>query len=724
MRGTPWRSIVAVTLTAGTLLGAPALAAPPGGGERAPAPDMRVPPSPPTDAAPRTDVPPRPGAREARRASRTAYTDLTRAEAVRLAQRHFPELDRRGYKALDLEPGQRVDAWLGARAARITRPGEADLLLESQLPLRTLSDSGAPTPVDLSLRSDEGGFAPLAPIVALDVGDRAHEGIVLDDIGVSVAPVGVAEAAGVARQDKAFFTDTAPDTDHIVTPLPTGVDLGAQLRSPSSPERFRWRLDLPAGARLQRSTGAPGAEIVGAGGVKLAHITAPVAWDADDQEVESTLAVRGDELVVDVAHRDASVRYPVMLDPTILEDAAHWYANAAVPVDLSGWMWTDPGKRFGYFYGAAYLGNGLYTYNRGSTVFEAGDYANWYFNAPGTSRIVRADFGHVKHEPQTAGTWAAPYNDDRSYQGVWSYQQGRYETGSWCDLGEGGACGTSPFTTYGALHYASKTHFGLEATPGNAAIFGTSVFHAGAHAPFTNFLGSATVWIEDVDAPAVTEDNGLSDQRWTSYRGFQARATDNGLGLRKLVVDSPGNPGWRGAYTYDANCTGDRRNRCPQVGYVYSDTTGLPEGLVPIRYTATDAVGNVSSRTWTIRIDRTSPSVVPDPHAPPGATAPVALDDDSVLEFTAEAEDAGAGVRSIDFELVTEWGTVVEESTDPDPQSCPQPACGKRRDWGVLAQFLMDGQYTLRTIATDQLGNRTVDERTVEIGRGIPPAPR
>ncbi len=207
------------------------------------------------------------------------------------------------------------------------------------------------------------------------------------------------------------------------------MDLGAQLRSPESPERFRWRLRLPAGARLQLSTTAPGAEIIAAGGTKLAHITAPVARrDADDQEVKTTLAVDHDELVVDVAHREADVRYPVMLDPTILEDSAHWYANAAVPVDLSGWMWTDPGQHFGYFYGAAYLGNGLYTYNRGSTAFNAGDYANWYFNAPGTSRIVRAEFGYVSTSRRPRGTWAAPYNDDRTYQGVWSYQDGRYET--------------------------------------------------------------------------------------------------------------------------------------------------------------------------------------------------------------------------------------------------------------------------------------------------------
>ena len=144
------------------------------------------------------------------------------------------------------------------------------------------------------------------------------------------------------------------------------MDLGAQLRSPDSPERFRWRLDLPDGARLQLSSTEPGAEIIAADGAKLAHITAPVAWDADDVEVKTALAVEGHDLVVDVAHRDADVRYPVMLDPTILEDGAHWFSNSSTAVDLTGWKWSDPNSRFTYFYGAAYLGNGMYTYSRGT----------------------------------------------------------------------------------------------------------------------------------------------------------------------------------------------------------------------------------------------------------------------------------------------------------------------------------------------------------------------
>lgn len=688
--------------------------------------DVRVPPSPESDPSMREharEVTTRRGRRaahERRQDSRTAYTDLSRGEIVELAQKHYPELDQRGYRALELRAGERVEAWLSAAAARVARPGQADVVVESQLPLRTVGADGAPATVDLSLRESGSGFAPLAPIVSLEVSGRAHEGIALDDIDVAVKPVGVSDAAGTASQDKAFFPETAPDTDHIVTPLPTGVDLGAQLRSPDSPERFRWRLELPAGARLQLSLGAPGAEIIAADGSRLAHITAPVAWDADDREIETALAIEGNELVVDVRHRGQDVHYPVMLDPTILEDSGQWFANSAAAVDLTGWKWTDPNSRFSYFYGAAYLGNGLYTYNRGTKLFNAGDYANWFFNAPGTSRIVRAEFSYVKHEPQTTGTWPAPYNDDRSYQGIWSYTNGRYETGKWCE--DSGACGVSPYSTYGALHYNTKTHFDLEGTPGNAAIFGTSVYYTGAHTQFTNFLGGATVWIEDAEPPAVTEDTGLSDGNWTSYRAFQGRGTDTGLGLRKLVLDSPGTPRWGGAFTYDAGCSGDRRSRCPQSGFVYSDTKGLPEGIVPVRFTATDAVGNVSQRTWQLRIDRSAPAIVVEPRSR-GARPPEIGPETTEYEVTREADDLGAGVATLDFELFNEDGGVVDESLDPEPQRCEQ-GCSKARTWSFFPQYLTDGFYTLRTTATDQLGNVAIDERQIEIARGIPPLHR
>jgi hypothetical protein len=110
--------------------------------------------------------------------------------------------------------------------------------------------------------------------------------------------------------------------------------------------------------------------------------------------------------------------------------------------------------------------------------------------------------------------------------------------------------------------------------------------------------------------------------------------------------------------------------------------------------------------------------VLPEEERPP-------LIDAEVTEFetTAEAFDKGAGVHTIDFELVNEDGAVLDESQDPEPQSCDQ-RCSKTRTWSFQPQYLFDGTYTLRVTATDQLGNAGTDERTIVIARGVPPIRR
>ena len=68
-----------------------------------------------------------------------------------------------------------------------------------------------------------------------------------------------------------------------------------------------------------------------------------------------------------IGNTDDSIGW--FVDPTILEDKASWYSN--VGIDLSGWMYTNPSNHFLYFYGSAYLGNGLYTYSRGARPFRS-----------------------------------------------------------------------------------------------------------------------------------------------------------------------------------------------------------------------------------------------------------------------------------------------------------------------------------------------------------------
>ena len=77
-----------------------------------------------------------------------------------------------------------------------------------------------------------------------------------------------------------------------------------------------------------------------------------------------------------------------------------------------------------------------------------------------------------------------------------------------------------------------------------------------------------------------------------------------------------------------------------------------------------------------------------------------------------------SGVRSIDFELLDEYGAILDESQRPGPQSCDQ-RCSKTRTWSFQPQYLFDGTYTLRITATDQLGNAGTDERTIVIARSV-----
>ena len=171
------------------------VAASPGGGGSAPLADVRRPPAPEQGSVQRPTE--ERSAPATRRASRGWYTDRA---AVRPSS-----LRRTGSRAA---PARLQVAGSGAERARDAvrggqrgedRPGAGKpaLFMESQLPLRTVDDNGAPTPVDLSLRGDaSAGFEPLAPLVKLTIDGQADEGLTLHDIGVTVTPVGTDEVAG------------------------------------------------------------------------------------------------------------------------------------------------------------------------------------------------------------------------------------------------------------------------------------------------------------------------------------------------------------------------------------------------------------------------------------------------------------------------------------------------------------------------------------------------
>ena len=116
-----------------------------------------------------------------------------------------------------------------------------------------------------------------------------------------------------------LFDGVERDTDTVVTPTVNGVDLSMFLRSRMSPEQFRYRLALPADARLRSDDGGA---IVLRDGVTLARIPALSARDSQGSPIPARMLVVGDELVVKVPHRKREVAYPLIVDPEFVTISA------------------------------------------------------------------------------------------------------------------------------------------------------------------------------------------------------------------------------------------------------------------------------------------------------------------------------------------------------------------------------------------------------------------
>jgi hypothetical protein len=142
-----------------------------------------------------------------------------------------------------------------------------------------------------------------------------------------------------------------------------------------------------------------------------------------------------------------------------------------------------------------------------------------------------------------------------------------------------------------------------------------------------------------------------------------------------------------------------------------------------VRFTATDVVGNVATRIWRLRIDRSAPAIeVPAERGEVGRE-----DTDYTATVTARDGDEinqRSGVRTIDFALLDENGdTEYLSDRDSAPQSC-DASCPKTRSWTIPVDTLPDGRYTVRAVATDQTGMQATETWPLDVARGVPPRTR
>jgi chitinase len=169
----------------------------------------------------------------------------------------------------------------------------------------------------------------------------------------------------------------------------------------------------------------------------------------------------------------------------------------------------------------------------------------------------------------------------------------------------------------------------------------------------------------------------------------------HGNAVLAAIVDD-GNGSGVASVTMEIQVTGTWTFLCADTAASYSctgNTSGVPDGLYPLRATATDYAGfSTTSAPVQTRIDNTAPSsaTITNPGTPISGTKALA----------GTAADGGSGIASLrfDYRLNGSTGAWSPACTD---SSSPFTTC----DWDTTT--VADGSYDMRSVATDLSGLTT-----------------
>ena len=648
--------------------------------------------------------------------SRLAFTDVTPAAAARLLGVEFAER----FDALDAEPGRFLsDATLGqalgATTATVRSEGHKQLL-EGNIPVRARDEEGRLAKVDLTLEQTTSGYEPENPLVDLSIPESAGEDIEVGDSGL-----GISQAAGRAASEARplgemdiFYPEVLPDTDLVVSPISSGVELFNQLRSEVSPETLRFRVDLPAGALL-RPNGTGGAEILGEGGT-VAEVPAPIAEDAQGSEVPVELGVEGEFIVLEVAHRGDDYAYPILVDP-ILQDwyNANWYSGANLHALSNGaWQWNT---NVNWIHGSTsciftcWQGSrrGLYISTQ-SGALPANGFGQFIYSAPNS-------------ETYLANAWINPFwRDNHGNCPQSQYPQPYDYNGMWSG------------TAWNRVLFNQANDFGAANIEswGRAFVIGMGT-STGAGIPCWRDImaGGVAIWLEDWSRPVLSTS---STDQWmdATPARLNVSASDAGIGVEAFEAAATDATGASRVWWTEHPCTGLYESPCPHVWNLgdgsqpvlnYNPAV-LPEGIVKLSVTGYDAIEKPTFTTneMTVRIDHAAPTI-----ALSGTLTEQATLGTERRSYTIRAEakdgvpgsevpsEVRSGVTSIVFR---NDGEVVSEFKP----GCATQSCSWFRELEVPAAELTPGSHTLTVTATDALGHVGTQTLHYTTGDRQPPA--
>ena len=676
-----------------------------------------------------------PQAVQARDLSRTAYAGLAGAQAASLARRSFPmQVEQQAGGLPPLPSGARVLGYPTISSARVQLPGGGRAVVESLAPLLTESAPGRALPIDLSLQRTAGGFEPVRSSSSVLIPTSSRDGAQLTDVGLSMAPADAAGApvsvGGAPLGAGVFYADTATDTDTLVKPTDAGFEEDSVLRSAASPQQLRFRLGLPAGARLVAVEDEPGALDLVAGGRTLASISAPRALDAAGADVPVSMTLTGDRLTLSVPHRSGSYQYPILVDPTVTDHTT----LLAHPGETGNWAFYTPySSTFSASEGCSPHCAGTIGIRSGErTAVARGEWAALSYPTQGQSRIyqfspaieiseyepklertisIRSSAGAVEGGASMVVPNPEDYYGDNLHEYTICVQSG-------CSIpsvgdGPSNSAVVEVFVpNNGTLLYGQMTH--LVSAP--------NIPEGLTYVAITQTSSPSAASLDTSEATIDGHPNALYPGTWTSTDASSATAVglytrDPGIGIDAESLTSPGDPGWSTHQGREAQngCAGVQCNECYQapcaagesgtgspLDVLFADGNGtLPEGEDTIQASGEDAVGLKSTTAAaTIKVDNT----------PPGDFKVTGLPDESgefeiaskPYVIKTEASDgttiASSGVRSL---VLAIDGKPLGEARG----SCAPGPCTASAEWSIDGVAYAGGEHTLTLTATDNAGN-------------------
>jgi hypothetical protein len=669
-----------------------------------------------------------PVARQEQQASRQAYADVSAEESRQLLLSSFSEilLDLNSDPARFLSDVKLVRTY-GEGVATISDDGDGSLL-EANIPVRVENEDGALKKVDLDLERETTGFEPENPIVDLEIPESSGEPIAIGDEGLAILPLGADHSGGKLGEQNVFYPEVREDTDLLVAPIASGVELFDQLRSSASPEELGYRFSLPEGADLQLD-GAGGAGVVRSGEV-IASVAPPSAVDARGTTVPVELEVSGETLTLAVPHRDKGFTYPILVDPAISEGwERSWYSGEFLQaLDTPGvWRWSGDSEMRYYLADTRCLkgsrlcspsGRGLFVKALDGWI-PANTYQQWYYTVPGGTTFIPS----IYPESSVVVNQFHRDNNDCFYNQVPEPHDyaGTFNSNQ----------------QYTSLHENRAQFYG------NATIYdkakgvaiGLSTRGQGVNLPCDRdiMVGGVAIRLDDPENPTLTSVTGFPSGWVKAGQSFTITANiyDPGLGVQNVGVYPRGRPDIFHV-SQSSECSGTKVNPCP---YSRSAQFTLNEGYFDEGEKLVDVSGYDPTRakegsegfsntiTHAVRVDRSAPTITlagslaratkenkPESEDPekwdelgrPFYSLNVKATDGS----NASPETKRSGVKRIEIYLNGELAQPPWKSS-----SCVS-SCELSGTYDLQLAPLEKGKHELKVVAFDWLEQRR--ERTVE----------